>query len=60
MKSKKELDAQLKNIKLLALDFDGTLTQGAYVVFREDGKESVICSRRDSLGTNMLQKMALR
>ena len=32
---------------------------GAYVIFREDGIESVICSRRDSLGINMLQKNGL-
>ncbi len=49
------LKKKLEKIRLLALDFDGTLTVGAYVVFREDGKESVICSRRDSLGINMLQ-----
>lgn len=52
----KNLNQKLEKIKLLALDFDGTLTVGAYVVFCEDGTESVLCSRRDSLGTNMLQK----
>jgi len=53
------LNQKLKKIKLLALDFDGTLTQGAYVVFREDGKESVICSRRDSLGVDMVKKFGV-
>jgi YrbI family 3-deoxy-D-manno-octulosonate 8-phosphate phosphatase len=53
------LREKLKKIKLLALDFDGTLTQGAYVVFREDGKESVLCSRRDSLGLLLLQQYGI-
>lgn len=47
---------KLKSIKLLALDFDGTLTLGAYVIFKQDGSESVVCSRRDSLGVDMLKK----
>lgn len=55
----KDLKEKFKHIKLLALDFDGTLTVGAFVIFREDGKESVVCSRRDSLGTNMLQKAGI-
>ena len=42
-------------IKVLALDFDGVLTDG-YVYFRQDGMETVRCRRKDSLGTNMLQK----
>jgi len=53
------LQEKLKKIRLLALDFDGTLTQGAYVIFREDGKESVICSRRDSLGLLLLQQYGI-
>lgn len=48
----------LSRIKLLALDFDGVLTDG-YVYFRQDGMETVRCSRRDSLGTNMLQKAGI-
>jgi len=50
------IQEKLKLTKLLALDFDGTLTLGAYVVFQEDGKESVVCSRRDSLGVDLLKK----
>lgn len=50
------LKKKLKNIKLLALDFDGTLTLGAYVIFNQDGVESVVCSRRDSLGVDMVKK----
>ena len=54
------LQEKLKKIKLLALDFDGTLTVGAYVIFREDGMESVVCSRRDSYGIlNILPKLGI-
>ncbi len=49
---------KLKKIKLLVLDFDGILTDG-YVYFRQDGMETVRCSRKDSLGTNMLQKSGI-
>jgi len=54
----KQLLEQLKRIKLLVLDFDGVLTDG-YVYFRQDGMETVRCSRKDSLGTNMLQKAGI-
>lgn len=50
---------KLSGIKLMALDFDGTLTVGAYVIFNQDGVESVICSRRDSLGVDMLKKAGI-
>lgn len=50
------LKKNLKNIKLLALDFDGTLTLGGYVIFDQNSVESVICSRRDSLGIDMVKK----
>lgn len=49
---------KLKNVKLVASDFDGTLTDG-YVYFREDGKETVRCSRRDSLGMEILQSLGI-
>jgi len=45
----------LAKIKVLVLDFDGVLTN-SYVYFRQDGMEAVRCSRKDSLGTNMLQE----
>jgi len=57
MKGQQFLD-KLKKIKLLVLDFDGVLTDG-YVYFRQDGMETVRCSRKDSLGTNMLQKAGI-
>ena len=46
-------------VKLLALDFDGTLTVGSLVFFSQDGKELVICCRRDSLGIAMLKKIGV-
>lgn len=52
-------DINFKNIKLLALDFDGTLTLGAFVFFSENGQESVICNRRDSLGIEMLKQAGI-
>lgn len=50
--------AKLRQIKLLALDFDGVMTNNKLLV-DENGKESVVCSRSDGLGLEMLKK-ALR
>lgn len=47
-----------KDVLLLALDFDGVMTDGKVTV-REDGLESVTCSRRDSLGISMLRKIGV-
>lgn len=55
----KDLESKLKKIKLIALDFDGTLTVGAFVISDQDGKESVICSRRDSLGIDLVRRADL-
>lgn len=43
-----------KRVRLVCLDFDGTLTDGMVYV-DETGRETVRCSRRDSLGIEMLQ-----
>lgn len=51
----KKIEEKLKNIKLLAMDFDGVLTDNK-VFIDEDGKEMVICDRSDSLGIKMLRK----
>jgi len=48
-----------KKVQLLALDFDGVMTDGKVTV-REDGLESVTCSRRDSLGISMLKKIGVK
>ena len=50
----KNIEEKLKDIKLLAMDFDGVLTDNK-VLIGEDGKELVICDRSDSLGINMLK-----
>lgn len=45
----------LKEVDLIAMDFDGIHTNG-FVYVDQDGNETVRCSRRDSLGLNMLVK----
>lgn len=48
------LSSVLCKIKLLALDFDGVLTDNRVLV-SEDGKEAVLCDRGDGLGLQMLR-----
>lgn len=43
-----DLSARLKRLKLIAFDFDGVFTDGKVVV-DQNGNESVVCSRRDTL-----------
>lgn len=50
-----DIKQRLKKIKLLALDFDGVLTDNR-VFIDETGKEMVICNRSDSLGIDILKK----
>lgn len=50
----KNIEEKLRGIKLLAMDFDGVLTDNK-VFIDEDGKETVICDRSDSLGIKMLK-----
>ncbi len=45
-------------VKLLALDFDGTLTTGQVYVF-EDGSEAVICSRADGVGIAKVKALGI-
>lgn len=45
-------------VKLLALDFDGTLTDG-FVDTNQYGNEAVRCSRRDGLGINALKRLGV-
>jgi len=54
-----ELAKKIKNIKLMAFDFDGIFTD-AKVIIDQDGRESIICSRRDSLGTNQLKRIGIK
>lgn len=51
----KNIKEKLQNIQLLAMDFDGVLTDNR--VFVDDaGKEMVACSRSDSLGIDLLRR----
>ena len=58
-KTKNNLREKLKKLKLIAFDFDGIFTDGKVAV-NEDGVESIVCSRKDSFGLNLLQKMGLQ
>ncbi|MDD5071180.1 MAG: HAD hydrolase family protein [Patescibacteria group bacterium] len=53
--TREELLRKLAKVKLLTLDFDGTLTDG-FVYFGEDGYEFVRCSRKDSLGIELIRE----
>ncbi len=46
-------------VKLLALDFDGTLTSNQVYVF-EDGREAVICSRADGIGIQRVKALGVQ
>lgn len=46
-------------IRLLALDFDGVLTDDRVMV-SEDGTESVFCSRADGLGLRLLRQAGVQ
>lgn len=48
-----------KGITVLVFDFDGVFTDGKVTV-SQDGTESVVCSRRDSLGINFLKEKGIR
>lgn len=50
--------ARLKRSKLLVLDFDGVFTDN-HVYVGDDGRESVRCSRADSLGLGYLRATQL-
>lgn len=51
----KNLLRELAKIKLLALDFDGVMTDGLVYV-DQDGREHVRCSRKDGMGIGLLKK----
>jgi N-acylneuraminate cytidylyltransferase len=50
--------ARMRSIRLLALDFDGVMTDNRVVVF-EDGREAVLCNRSDGLGLERLRAAGL-
>ena len=45
----------MKNLKVLFIDFDGVLTNNKVIV-DENGIESVLCNRADSLYADLLKK----
>jgi len=52
-------EISVKNIKVIAFDFDGIFTDGKVIV-SQDGTESVVCSRKDSLGLIFLKDKGIR
>lgn len=55
MEISKELREKFSKIKMLAMDFDGVHTDGRVFV-DQDGRETVVCSRRDGMGLEMLRR----
>jgi len=49
------VEEKIKHIKLIAMDFDGVFTDNR-VFIDENGKETIICDRSDSLGIKMLKE----
>jgi N-acylneuraminate cytidylyltransferase len=47
-----------EQVGLLVLDFDGVLTDDRVIV-HQDGSESVICSRSDGMGVDLLRRAGL-
>lgn len=47
-----------EDIKLVAYDFDGVMTDNRVLV-AQDGKESVVCNRGDGLGINMIKSIPI-
>lgn len=50
---------KVKKIKLVVIDFDGTLTDGKVTV-DQNGVESVTCSRKDGMGILLLNRTGLK
>jgi len=50
-----KIEQKIQKVKLFALDFDGVFTDNR-VFIDEDGRESVVCDRSDSLGLKMLRE----
>lgn len=53
------LREQLANVKLLALDFDGVLTDN-HVYVNDHGQESVLCYRGDGIGIESVKAAGVR
>jgi 3-deoxy-D-manno-octulosonate 8-phosphate phosphatase (KDO 8-P phosphatase) len=48
----------IRNIRLVAFDFDGVFTDNTVYVF-EDGREAVRCTRSDGIGLNKLRTLGI-
>lgn len=53
-----DMNLKFKKIKLLAMDFDGVMTDGM-VYINQKGEEMVRCSRKDGLGIEMLRRAGI-
>jgi len=49
----------IRNIRLIAFDFDGVFTDNKVYVF-QDGREAVRCTRSDGMGLNKLTALGIR
>jgi YrbI family 3-deoxy-D-manno-octulosonate 8-phosphate phosphatase len=58
MRGKKMTYPSFNDIKLIALDFDGVLTDNT-VITDENGKESVICNRSDGLAIEIIKEKGI-
>ena len=52
------LVARIREIRLIAFDFDGVFTDNSVYVF-QDGTEGVRCSRLDGLGLSKLKRLGI-
>lgn len=58
MKNRPDIEIKLKQVKLLAMDVDGVLTDGS-IIYDEHGEEIKIFNVKDGLGIRLLIKAGL-
>ncbi|MFH1102717.1 MAG: HAD-IIIA family hydrolase [Pseudomonadota bacterium] len=58
MKNRPDIETRLKQVKLLAMDVDGVLTDGS-IIYNEHGEEIKIFNVKDGLGIRFLIKAGL-
>ena len=54
----KKCKINIKDIQLIAYDFDGVMTDNKVLVF-EDGKEAVVCNRADGLAIQKIKELGI-
>ncbi len=52
------IESRIRNIRLVAFDFDGVFTDNSVYVF-EDGREAVRCFRSDGIGLSKLKRLGI-